>query len=237
MKNKEKKNIVVTSLEYIDYIVNHRANLWRIWYEVWPSLTKSFHLKEGDLVKVPDLIIKHDNSKFSVEEFEPYRNYFYPAHGQKVTGVEDAMNMAYRVHIWRNPHHWQHWFLAEDDGNDVSYRMPVENIVELLCDWGAMKFVYADTTIEEWYNQRKETIRLHHHSKKVLENLIPYYDLAVEHARKHKEETIEFFREVERRKLKPQIKEAWERVGEECADERFHEDWEKHKLYLFPDEE
>lgn len=61
----------------------------------------------------------------------------------------------------------------------------------------------------------------------MLENLIPYYDLAVEHARKHKEETIEFYREVERRKLKPQIKEAWERVGEECADERFHEDWEK----------
>ena len=71
---------------------------------------KRFELEESQ-------IEAHDQSKFSLAEFDAYANYFYykdgtlkdPKHRSVLDEFEFAK--AWKHHIHHNPHHWQHWIL------------------------------------------------------------------------------------------------------------------------------
>lgn len=59
----------------------------------------------------------HDLSKFLPDEFFAYAEYFYGGYerGKQPPEVKAAFNYAWLKHIHRNPHHWQHFLLREDN--------------------------------------------------------------------------------------------------------------------------
>jgi hypothetical protein len=58
--------------------------------------------------------IIHDWTKFSRVEFNAYCNYF--ERQKKIGPYQIAFKRAWLHHIHRNPHHWQHYVLVNDDG-------------------------------------------------------------------------------------------------------------------------
>lgn len=69
----------------------------------------------------------HDLSKFRPSEWRPYVAFFYgPSRSATSMGngegesnpdtapIRDAFNRAWLLHQHRNPHHWQHWLLRND---------------------------------------------------------------------------------------------------------------------------
>ena len=78
------------------------------------------------------MIQRHDESKSSAEEYGPYVDYFY---GARDSETDKRFNRAWLHHIHRNPHHWQHWVLLQDDGSEECLDMPYWYIVEMVADW------------------------------------------------------------------------------------------------------
>jgi hypothetical protein len=76
-------------------------------------------------------------------------------------------------HIHRNPHHWQHWVLVNDDPEEgeVLLEMPEIYIVEMICDWWSFSWS-KDTDLTEifkWYDERKDYIKLHRNTRRRVE--------------------------------------------------------------------
>jgi len=124
----------------------------------------------------------HDLSKFRLDEFIPYVNYFY---GKKQiirdkTGYykptdtgDDAFDFAWLLHQKRNRHHWQWWILLEDSGAIKILPMPKKYILEMIYDWkGAGKAQRNDTPVREWYLKNKNKMQLHKETEKILEELL-----------------------------------------------------------------
>jgi hypothetical protein len=118
--------------------------------------------------------INHDLSKFLPSEFFPYANYFYgnyrsykdastyekTYHNFKYKeDVEREFDIAWLKHIHRNPHHWQHWILREDDGETKTIQMPEIFLEEMIADWiGAGKAITGKDNLKEWWDKNKHNI-------------------------------------------------------------------------------
>ena len=87
-----------------------------------PSITG--YIKDGDTILLnlgisksrEDLLFRvkaHDVSKYGDDEFEAYRNYFYPKEGEKKD--RKAFDIAWKHHYTHNSHHWE--FYLDEDGN------------------------------------------------------------------------------------------------------------------------
>ena len=95
------------SLAYDTYLNEHIANVQKA--ETWMY----DNLDLGQPEWSGRYSMNHDDSKYSVEEYDPYDQYFY---GQNKTWkVCQDFDRAWLHHIHHNPHHWQHWVLIEDD--------------------------------------------------------------------------------------------------------------------------
>lgn len=109
--------------------------------------------------------IIHDWSKFLPDELVPYANYFYGGDKRKDRFYSPEQgtyefNVAWMKHQHRNPHHWQHWILQNDDGTVVPLEMPVKYVKEMICDWvGAGKAQGFDDTVS-WYLKNKDKMIL-----------------------------------------------------------------------------
>lgn len=151
--------------KYLKYIIRHK------WY-VFVACQKYRHISFFQAVL-------HDLSKFHPREWIPYANYFY---GPKFTeddrrrvfnvcGVmlptpeesRDSFNAAWLRHQHKNPHHWQHWILRNDDGSTVCLEMPLKYAFEMIADWeGAGRAIMGDkANTREWYLKNYERIQLH----------------------------------------------------------------------------
>lgn len=118
-------------------------------------------------------ILDHDKSKFNEDEYNPYDAYFYG--GNKSYSVVQNFNRAWLMHIHRNPHHWQHWVLINDnpDEGEILLEMDYRYIVEMICDWWA--FSWAKGKLKEiftWWDEHKSYIKLHDNTRKTVENIL-----------------------------------------------------------------
>jgi len=136
-------------------------------------------------------LIVHDWSKFLPDEFLPYADYFY--NPKKINDetlksyglfgcaeaapygyfVKDRFNVAWLLHQRRNPHHWQFWYLMQD--NDPSFPLPIpENYArEMVADWaGAGRAITGKWSVNEWYEKNKEKIILRDETRLFVEGLI-----------------------------------------------------------------
>lgn len=165
-------------LKYASYVVRHK----------W------FVFRAGLKTKAPlwRLVI-HDWSKLTPAEWFPYVQTFY---GRPTSYYKDAaraanvwfkgprgsewrspgaFDRAWLHHQHRNPHHWQHWLLREDDGDTKALLMPEKFVREMVADWmGAGRAITGKWEVREWYAKNAHKIVLHPDSKALAERLMGY---------------------------------------------------------------
>ena len=115
----------------------------------------------------------HDESKSQRDEYEAYDAYFYG--GNRSYQVVQAYNRAWLLHLHRNPHHWQHWVLINDDPEEgeVLLDMPMEYIIEMICDWWSFSWKTGDLfEIFNWYEEHKDHIKLSVRTRNIVENIM-----------------------------------------------------------------
>lgn len=147
--------------KYFSYVIKHK---WYVFLEC---------LKRGLIWQG----IIHDWSKFLPDEFIPYAKFFYGGDKRKDQFYTpdqgtDEFNYAWLKHQQRNPHHWQHWLLREDDGGDFPMKIPYKYAVEMYCDWLGAGRMFGKLDSKEWYEKNKEKIIIHPTTRKLVEGFI-----------------------------------------------------------------
>lgn len=159
------------SKQYDQYLSTHITNVKKGYEWIKENLPE---LIAADKITDYDLLIGlHDFSKTDVAEYGPYDAYFYGE--EKTPNVIEDFNKAWLMHIHRNPHHWQHWILINDDPNEgeIIIEMPYHFIIEMICDWWS--FSWSKGNLEEifnWYESRKEYIKLHNNTRAIVEEIL-----------------------------------------------------------------
>jgi len=124
--------------------------------------------------------IVHDLSKLRPSEFFPYVNFFYSNEKEENDSrqnrygkpdIEDIkFDTAWLKHIHRNPHHWQHWILQKDDGENKCLPMPNKYKKEMIADWrGAGKAQGHGNNIIEWYTENRLKMIFHPTTRMLIE--------------------------------------------------------------------
>lgn len=146
------------SEQYDRYLEEHRANVkkgydWikeNLPYAIRPGMDLDWHMEFG-----------HDQSKNEPDEYEAYDAYFY-GRNRSYKVVQD-FRKAFLLHINRNPHHWQHWILINDDPNEeeIAMDMPYEYILEMVCDWWSSSWAKGDLNeIFNWWEEHEKYIKI-----------------------------------------------------------------------------
>ena len=115
----------------------------------------------------------HDYSKTQPDEYEAYDRYFYG--NNRSYQVQQDFNMAWLLHIHRNPHHWQYWVLLEDDNKNgpIALDMPMEYILEMICDWWSFSWSKGELQeIFKWYADHRYIIIFSEKTRKTVEEIL-----------------------------------------------------------------
>ena len=159
-------------LQYIEYITEHKNNTYKAFLNVKSLLLQDLETFP-DISELDNQIQEHDFSKFSKEEWEPYRNYFYPTENNPKD--EAAFDMAWLHHQHHNPHHWQHWTLLRDSGETVGLDMPVNYVIEMLCDWHSFSAKDPTSTAYDWWNKNRNKMIMSAATIQLVEKYIEYF--------------------------------------------------------------
>jgi hypothetical protein len=156
------------SIQYSEYIADHKRNVAAAfeWLrEHPPDIVKN--------VSEHGTIFAHDESKYTVEEYDAYDAYFYG--GNRSYAVVTNFRRAWLHHIHNNPHHWQHWILVNDEPSEgtMALEMPYEYVVEMICDWWAFSHKSGNLyEIFDWYDKHKANMILHDNTRKHVERIL-----------------------------------------------------------------
>ena len=165
------------SLDYAKYLNQHVGNVRRAYEWLCDNLPEVLN-GEDYSVQIGE---GHDSSKYSNEEYEAYDKYFYGK--EKTDEVKKNFKYAWLHHIHRNPHHWQHWVLINDEPGEgiVALDMPYRYIVEMICDWWAFSWKSGNLhEIFSWYDKHKEYMKLSDNTRKTVEEILDKIKNALE---------------------------------------------------------
>lgn len=155
--------------KYYQSVETHRRLVWQV----------------GRVLNLDEhVLVKHDLSKYSVEEFIPYAIWYWGIDEDKQCKhtYSDYM-LAWQHHINHNPHHWQHWILdtispESKDGIDENkaVSMPLNFVLEMVVDWQAAGIQYQQRyDMSKWLSKNFDDMVLHDDTRKniikVLEEL------------------------------------------------------------------
>lgn len=158
------------SYQYDQYLVKHRENVKKGFDWLRENLPD---LVEGRTGIEWQVTFDHDQSKYKNDEYEAYDAYFYG--NNRSYAVVQEYRRAWLLHIHRNPHHWQHWVLINDDPKEgeIILEMPYRYIVEMICDWWAFSWAKGDLyEIFNWYDQHKDYMKLEEKTRKTVEDIL-----------------------------------------------------------------
>jgi hypothetical protein len=155
-------------LKYASYVARHKWFVFRAGLRTGAPLWR---------------LLIHDWSKFTPAEWFPYVQTFYGPklpHGEARLHVRipwgygpGAFDKAWLHHQHRNPHHWQHWLLREDDGDTKALRMPTPLVREMVADWmGAGRAITGKWGCGAWYADNAQKIVLHPETRALVEYLL-----------------------------------------------------------------
>lgn len=158
------------SFQYDRYLEEHRANVKKAYDWMCENIPDVLSEDSGALWNTE---FGHDQSKYQKDEYEPYDAYFYGRN--RSYAVVEAYKRAWLLHIHRNPHHWQHWILINDDPKEgeVVLEMPYEYIIEMICDWWS--FSWSKGKLDEifnWYDEHSQYMRLANDTRKTVEEIL-----------------------------------------------------------------
>ena len=165
------------SFKYNEYLNNHRDNLYKGFNWLKENIPDIFKQEEIEL-KLIDLIHKHDDSMFTIEEYEACDNYYYECNtkcGMVDDDTENKFNVAWLHHLHNNPHHWQYWIMYNDDPSEreIYLEIPYEYILEMILDWWAFSWAKNDLyEIFNWYDINKSYLRINFKSKMEIEKIL-----------------------------------------------------------------
>ena len=151
------KQIVEKEEEYMEYIKDHINNVHKAFENMYKIKDKFEDIDRDDIsdaiesVKEKGIINIHDESKYSDEEFDAYRRYFYSIDDKEKEESEEDFKLAWKHHYENNPHHPEYWI---KDGEPVD--MKIEYIVEMACDWIAMSYSKGGTALKYLEDNREE---------------------------------------------------------------------------------
>lgn len=157
------------SVDYAKYLDQHMNNVIKAYDWIVENLPEI----AVDADHWRGMIIQHDVSKFSPDEYEAYDKYFYGR--EKTDAVKRDFNYAWLHHIHNNPHHWQHWVLINDNPKEgeIVLDMPYRYIVEMICDWWAFSWKSGKLTeIFSWYDAHKDYMKLSDNTRKTVEDIL-----------------------------------------------------------------
>ena len=161
------------SVAYNTYLQHHVINVARgvKWFEENLPL----RLEQPQHVDVDKIIYEHDESKYDPEEYSAYDAYFYGRDKVGVMKASENFNRAWLRHIHKNPHHWQHWVLINDDPKlgETCIEIPYQYVMEMICDWWS--FGWKDNNpyeIFRWYEDHKAHMKLHPDTRRLVETIL-----------------------------------------------------------------
>ena len=160
------------SREYDNYLTEHKGNVARGFHWIQEHLPELIPVEDG-IDYEHQICFAHDKSKNESDEYDAYDAYFY-GRNRSFQVVQD-FNYAWLNHIHRNPHHWQHWILLNDEPNEgeIILDIPYHYILEMICDWWAFSWAKGDLTeIFNWYDQHKIYMKLSEKTRKTVENIL-----------------------------------------------------------------
>ena len=160
------------SIGYDEYLNDHRMYVAKGFYWLQENLPDILRT-ENPVDLYNQICVDHDRSKNTVAEYDAYDQYFYGRN--KSYEVVQNFNKAWLHHIHRNPHHWQHWVLINDDPGEgmIVLDMPHCYIIELLCDWWAFSWKKGNLhEIFNWYDAHKDYMKLSKNTRKTVEDIL-----------------------------------------------------------------
>ena len=174
-----RKGIFQMSDKYNEYLIDHiggvkKAYSWLI--DNFPDILE----KMGSHSMIVD---RHDDSKYSSEEYDAYDRYFY---GNRSNKVVEEFNYAWLHHIHWNPHHWQYWVLQHDDEPEEALEMPYWYVIEMICDWWSFSWKSGNLyEIFDWYEKHKN-MKLHEKTRKLIEETLDRIKKKLDEEKKEK---------------------------------------------------
>ena len=162
---------------YIKYIDEHRNNVYTAFLRFGKTICLSLSMVSGEYDILRRYVYSHDVSKFGKEEFQGYRQWFFPKEGEEKD--KEAFIKAWHHHYTANSHHWEYFM---DNGKVKPMRNL--NVAEMLLDWIAMSMKFKNSPVT-WYEENKDRIVLDKETRKKVENTLtilsrqPLYPFAI----------------------------------------------------------
>lgn len=150
--------------EYLTYIHEHISNVKIASIKYGPQLCELLNVSHIQLMMN---ITNHDQSKYSPEEFDGYRQYFYTCSNEEKN--KELFDQAWIYHQNHNPHHPEYWIDRSEDGTIKD--MPPLYIAEMLLDWEAMSMKFNNTTYD-YYMKNKDKKPFSENTKKFIDKVI-----------------------------------------------------------------
>ena len=127
--------------KYNKYLRDHITNVQKSFEILKRRVPELFKNLEIPMDELEDNLKKHDASKYSKEEFQPYVEHFYGNNGGKQETKSPEYEAAWKHHYMHNPHHPEYW--------GKSQRMPESCFIEMICDW--MSFSIKTKEMDELF--------------------------------------------------------------------------------------
>jgi len=161
------------SYAYDQYLAEHIGNVNKGLH--WMLDNLGLGRKEKATLEVALANFDHDDSKYSVEEYDAYDKYFYG--GNRSYKVVQDFNYAWLHHIHNNPHHWQYWVLLEDDPESgMPYKaleIPMSYIFEMIADWWSFSWKSGNLfEIFNWYAEHRSKQIINPKSREIVEYIL-----------------------------------------------------------------
>ena len=160
------------SAKYDEYIIEHKSNVTKAYDWLCKNLPEIFPDEAVKSMVEWQCTNAHDQSKYDKEEYDAYDKYFY---GNRSYEVVQNFNYAWLQHIHKNPHHWQHWILINDDSElgIIALEIPLNYIIEMICDWWSFSWRSGNLyEIFDWYAKHRDGIRMNTVSRKIVEDIL-----------------------------------------------------------------
>ena len=161
------------SRQYDEYLEKHKNGVAKAFFWIKENLPEILINNDGSVNYEWQICYNHDTSKTEFDEYNAYDRYFY-GKNRSYAVVQD-FNKAWLLHIHRNPHHWQHWVLINDNPKEgeIILDMPNLYIIEMICDWWS--FSWSKGKLDEifsWYDDHKNYMKLSDYTRKTVENIL-----------------------------------------------------------------
>ncbi len=135
---------------------------------------------------VRKIIVNHDRSKYTKEEYQAYDEYFFT--GSIQANLKERFEEAWLHHIHNNPHHWQYWTIPEGPDSIKPIEMPKLAILEMIADWGSFAYRKKDgQELINWYENHRDVIVLARKTRAIVNILVSDLAAAINEWRPHED--------------------------------------------------